>query len=345
MSESHVVKFPSIEEIRQTYEQIRPHILVTPVVPWVGKVADSLVGEDTKLFAKLELMQFAGSFKVRAVLSVMMKMTEEEKARGVVAISAGNHAIAVSYAADILKINAVVVMPKNVSWIRIEKCKSRGAKVVLAESLQDAFLVCKDIQDKENRFLVHPFEGPNTALGNATLGLEFVKQMQEEELDAVIVGVGGGGFAAGVSCAVKQLLPNCKVYGVEPEGANAVSLSFKTGSPQKLDKVDTIADSLSPPYALPYSFSLCKNFLEEIVTVSDQELCEAMAFLYYELKLAVEPAAAAACAAAFGPLKEKIKGKKVGVVLCGSSIDSDKFATFVKKGESRYLSVLRGVVC
>lgn len=331
----------TLDEIRAAHRTLQPHVLETPVVPWVGKVIDSLAGATTKVVCKLELMQFAGSFKVRAVLTVMMNMTKAQLANGVVAVSAGNHAIAVSYASSILGADAVVVMPKFVSQIRIDKCKSRGAKVVLVESLSDAFAKVKEIQISEKRELIHPFEGPFTALGNATLGVEFLDQVGGE-LDAVIVGVGGGGFLAGVACAVKEYNPKIEVYGVEPAGADALSRSLKAGSPQTLASVDTIADSLSPPYALPYSFSLCKQYVDDVVTVTDDEMCEAMAAVYYELKLAVEPGAAAACAGLFGPLRKRLEGKRVGVVLCGSSIDAAKFVTYMARGEERYRKVLLG---
>jgi len=288
-------------------------------------------------------MQYAGSFKVRGALLVMMHLSKEELSRGVTAVSAGNHAIAVSYAAEILGVDAAVVMPKFVSKVRVEKCKSRGARVVLVDSFDEAFSRAKELQEQEGRVMVHPFEGPYTALGTATLGLEFVEQA-ERPFDAVIIGVGGGGLAAGVAAAVKQTLPECQVFGVEPYGADSMYRSIAAGKPQTLDKVDTIADSLGAPYALPYSFSLCERYLDQVVRVSDQELCEAMAFLFYDLKLAVEPAAAAACAALFGPLSKQLGGKRIGMVLCGSSIDADDFISYLQRAEGKYMKYLAGTV-
>ena len=332
-------KAPSLDAIRQAQKKLDSYILKTPVVPWIGKVIDRVLSEDTELIAKLELMQYAGSFKVRGALLVMMNLSEEERRHGVVAVSAGNHAIAVAYAAEKLGVSAKVVMPKNVSKVRIEKCRSRGAEVVLAEDLKAAFAKVEELQKAENRAFVHPFEGENTFLGTATLGLEFVEQV-EEPLDAVIVGVGGGGLAAGIAPAIKQLLPNCLVYGVEPDGADSISRSIEAGSPQILEKVDTIADSLGAPYALPESFSLCEQYLDQVVRVSDQDICEAMAYLFYDLKLAVEPAAAAACAGLFGPLRDRLIGKQIGVVLCGSSIDASSFITYLERAKGAYMKHL-----
>ena len=162
-----------------------------------------------------------------------------------------------------------------------------------------------------------------TALGTSTLGLEFAREALA--LDALIVPIGGGGLCAGVASAFKLVQPDCKVYGVEPEGADSMTRSFKAGSPQTIDKVRTIADSLGAPYALPYSYALCKANVDEIVLVDDAALGRAMGLLFLEIKLAVEPAGAAATAALLGPLRARLQGKRVGIIVCGANID---FATF-----------------
>ena len=151
---------------------------------------------------------------------------------------------------------------------------------------------------------------------------------QVENLDAVIVPVGGGGLIAGIACAVKQMQPRCKVYGVEPEGADSMTRSFAAGSPQSIEKVRTIADSLGAPYALPYSFGIARRFVDEMVTIPDDAMQRAMGLLFAAMKLAVEPAGAAATAALCGPLRERLAGKRVGVIVCGSNID---IATFAKQ--------------
>ncbi len=183
------------------------------------------------------------------------------------------------------------------------------------------------IQEEEDRFLVHPFEGPLTALGTATLGLEFAEQAPD--LDAIIIPIGGGGLAAGVAAAFKQLQPQCRVYGVEPEGADSMRRSFVAGSVQAIDKVRTIADSLGAPMALPYSFDLCRRYVDEIVLVSDDEMRAAMRLLFLGMKLAVEPAGAAATAALCGPLLDDLRGKRIGIIVCGSNIDSTTFAQMI----------------
>ncbi|MGH8155648.1 MAG: pyridoxal-phosphate dependent enzyme, partial [Rhodanobacteraceae bacterium] len=203
-------------------------------------------------------------------------------------------------------------------------CRAYGAEVVLMDDVYAAFAEVERIQRDEGRTFIHPFEGELTVLGTATVGYELCNQVAQ--LDAVIVPIGGGGLIAGVACAVKQMQPDCTVYGVEPEGADSMSRSFAAGSPQKLEHVDTIADSLGAPYALPYSFGIAHRFVEEIVTLPDDAFQRAMGLLFADMKLAVEPAGAAATAALCGPLRERLAGKRVGVIVCGTNIDVATFA-------------------
>jgi threonine dehydratase len=195
---------------------------------------------------------------------------------------------------------------------------------VLVDDVQQAFARVQQIHHEEGRAFVHPFEGPLTALGTATLGLELCQQVPD--LDAIIVPIGGGGLCAGMAAAVKQLQPRCQVYAVEPTGANSMYLSFQADSPQPVDQVRTIADSLGAPYALPYSFELCRHYVDDLVLIDDDAMRRAMGLLYSSMKLAVEPAGAAATAALCGPLRARLVGKRVGVLVCGSNIDLESFA-------------------
>jgi len=176
--------------------------------------------------------------------------------------------------------------------------------------------------------MVHPFEGPYVAQGAGTLGLEFVEQV--EGLEAVVIAIGGGGLCGGSAAAIKQMTAQCEVYGVEPEGADSMRRSFEAGEPVTLASVNTIADSLAPPMALPYSFGACRRYVDDIVTVSDAEIRGGMLALFSDLKLAVEPAGATATAALLGPLRHRLRGKKVGVVVCGSIIDVESFANHIR---------------
>lgn len=315
---------PDLDAIDAAAAALRGRLVETPVLELPGGRLGSGAEE---LVLKLELFQHTGSFKPRGALTVMLGLPADALARGVTAVSAGNHAIAVAFAARQLGTSAKVVMMRAASPARVAKCRAHGAEVVLAADVHAAFAEVERIARDEGRTLVHPFEGPRTALGTATLGREWLRQ--SGPLDAVIVPVGGGGLAAGVGCAVKRMAPSTQVLGVEPEGADSMRRSLAAGRPQAIERVATIADSLGAPFALPYSFALCRRHLDDLVLITDEAMRGAMRLLYDELKLACEPAGAAATAALLGPLRERLKGRRVGVLLCGSNIDLARFAELV----------------
>ena len=317
-------RFPTIDDIRAAREQLGDRVRETPVWRWRGDAIDRVIGASTQAFLKLELFQYTGTFKARGALLNAMALTADARQRGVTAVSAGNHAIAVAFAARAVGTTAKVVMPKTANPARVALCRTYGAEVVLTDDVFTAFAEVKRIESEEGRTFIHPFEGELTVLGTATAGYELCNQV--ENLDAVIVPVGGGGLIAGIACAVKQMQPHCKVYGVEPEGADSIARSFAAGTPQKLEHVDTIADSLAAPYALPYSFGVARKFVDGIVTIPDAAMQRAMALLFTDMKLAVEPAGAAATAALCGPLREQLDGKRVVLVVCGTNVDLDSFA-------------------
>ncbi len=315
---------PTVAEIVAARVRLGDRVVETPVWRWQARDLTALVGADTEVILKLELFQYTGSFKPRGALTVMLDLDADVLAQGVTAVSAGNHAIAVAFAANLLGTTAKVVMPRTASPFRVARCRSYGAEVVLVDDVQQAFARVQQIHHEEGRAFVHPFEGPLTALGTATVGLEFCQQASD--LDAIIAPIGGGGLCAGIAAAVKQLQPRCQVYGVEPTGANSMYLSLQAGAPQSIDQVRTIADSLGAPYALPYSFELCQRYLDDLVLIDDDAMRRAMGLLYGSMKLAVEPAGAAATAALCGPLLDRLRGKRVGVLVCGSNIDLESFA-------------------
>lgn len=324
---------PALDAIRSTAARLAGKVLATPVWRWQTGAVASRLQPSTEVWLKLELLQTTGSFKLRGALNCVEAMDADAKRRGIVAASAGNHAIAAAYAARIAGTSATVVMPQHASPLRIAACEGFGAKVVLVPNVHEAFARAQALVAEEGRTMIHPFDGPLTSLGTATVGLEFMQQVPD--LEAVVVPVGGGGLISGIAAAVKQLNPACRVYGVEPTGADAMFRSFQAGEPVKLEKVDTVADSLGAPYALPYSFGLCRRFVDEVVRVSDDEMCRGMHDLFVDMKLAVEPAPAAAVAALFGPLKARLDGRRVGLVMCGSNIDAARHAALVARGAPR----------
>ena len=322
--------FPTLEDIRRAAARLSGKILHTPVWRWQTGIAESAGNDAAEIWLKLELFQKTGSFKLRGALNCAVALDAEARRHGVVAVSAGNHAIAVAFTARLLGMSAKVVMPQHASPARIAACNEFGAEVILVADVHQAFLRGKQIEMEESRTMIHPFEGPLTAEGAATVGLEFMEQVTG--LDAVIVPIGGGGLCAGIASAVKQMDARCAVYGVEPFGADALYRSLQSGKPETLERVDTVADSLGAPYALPYSFGACRRFVDAVVRVSDDELCRSMYVLFRDAKLVAEPAAAAATAALFGPLREKLAGQRVGLIVCGSTIDSIRYAELLERG-------------
>ena len=321
---------PTIAMIEATRERIAPYVIETPTLPYYGCEGPRLLGEGTEVWLKLELLQRTGSFKPRGAVNVMVNLSAEERARGITALSAGNHAIATAYGAQVLGISAKVVMPRSANPFRIELCRSFGAKIVFADSLQELFRIVERLQAEEGRVQVHPFEGPRTFEGTATVGWEFCRDAPD--LDAVIVPVGGGGLIAGIAAAVKQLRPTCQVFGVEPVGAQGMTLSLAAGEALPEVPVKTIADSLGPPFHTPGAFSLVQRFVDAVVTVEDRELVETMELMFGDLKLVVEPAGAAALAALLGPLRARLAGKRVGLVVCGANIDVKSYGRLLDLG-------------
>lgn len=320
---------PSLAEIRATGEHLSGRIARTPVFDWDGPEIRALLPARTEVNLKLELFQHTGSFKARGALAVMLGLSPDQLARGVTAVSAGNHAIATAWAAGELGAHAKVVMLASANPARIEKARGYGAELVMVPDVAAAFATAERIGREEGRAFVHPYEGPLTARGTATIGLEWLEQVPE--LEAVVIPVGGGGLLAGMACAVKQMRPACRVFGVEPFGADSMWRSMAAASPQRLERVATIADSLGAPYALPYSFGLCRLFVDEMVRIEDAAMVDAMRLVHDTLKLALEPAGAAATAALLGPLRDRLAGCRVGILVCGSNID---VATFTRVLES-----------
>jgi len=317
-----------IDAIRALQKTLRPRLIHTPVVRCPG--LEGRYGGDVEIYAKLEFLQHTGTFKARGALAALGRLGQEQLRAGVTAVSAGNHAIAVAFAARELGTSAKVVMIRSANPFRVERCQHFGAEVIFADDVHSAFKRAESIQSKEGRFFVHPFEGSDIVLGTATVGAEICDQVGG--CDAVLVPVGGGGLCAGVASAVKQLNPSCEVLGVEPEGADTMHRSFRAGSPQGIQRVTTIADSLGAPFAMPLSFGLCRDNVDELVMVDDEQLRVAMGTLYHDMRIAVEPACSATTAALLGPLRNRFRKKRIVLLLCGSNIDWQTFSKQAQLG-------------
>lgn len=282
------------------------------------------VGGATEVFAKLEFLQQTGTFKARGALATLLGLSDAQRAQGVTAVSAGNHAIATAFAAKTVGASAKLVMMQASNPARVAACEALGAEVVLMDDVHSAFAEAERIEQVEGRYFVHPFDSPSIAMGTGTLGLEVCEQL--DGADAVIIPVGGGGLISGMANAIRQLKPDVAIYGVEPQGADSMSRSFAAGAPQRIDQVNTVADSLGAPFALPYSYELARANVDRIVLIDDEAMRRAMGWIFREMKFALEPACVASTVALLGPLRETLAGKRVVLTFCGSNIDWQSFS-------------------
>lgn len=323
-SDSRMQNYPTLEDFATTRRLIAPYTRTTPCISLpAGEIPGTEGGPE--LVFKLELLQVTGTFKARGALAVMLALAPDARDRGVTAVSAGNHAIAVAYAARALGMTAKLVVMKTINPARLQRVRDYGAEVEIAADGKSAFARAAEIVAAEGRTMVHPFEGPLTAAGAGTAGIEWLEQAPG--LDAVVIAVGGGGLIAGVSSAVKQVSPTTRVFGVEPVGADSLTRSLAAGGAIPLPPVSTVADSLAPPMTLPYSFGVCQRFVDSVACVTDEQMRRAMGTTFASLKLAVEPAGAAALAGVLGPLRPALAGmRRVGVFVCGSNIDLASYA-------------------
>ena len=318
---------PNLRSMQEARQFLAGKIVKTPVLELSSTKIKNFMPKDSNVRMKLELFQQTGSFKSRGVLLALDKLTAEQKKAGVVAVSAGNHALAVSWAAKSANVHAKVVMLEKSDPIRIQGCRDFGAEVILCSDVGDAFLSMEEIAKSEGRAILQPFDSEEMILGSASCGLEIIEDCPE--LEVAIVPIGGGGLISGIAAAIKQSKPSVIIYGVEPEGADSMYQSFHRQKAVKLKKVNTIADSLGSPMAMTYSFGIAQNFVDAIVRVKDEELVRAMHLMRENLNLMVEPACAASLAGLPGPLKEMVQAKSISIIACGSNISYDRYQKLV----------------
>ncbi|MBL8958469.1 MAG: threonine/serine dehydratase [Gemmatimonadetes bacterium] len=276
----------------------------------------------TRVSPKLELFQKTGSFKVRGVINTLAQLSPDERARGVVSMSAGNHAQALAWGASQLGIAATIVMPATAMASKVEATRGYGGTVV--QTADDLLATARGIREREGRTLIHPFDDPRVIAGQGTVGLEIVEDVPD--VDVVLVGCGGGGLLSGVAAAVKALRPSARVIGIEPEGSAVMSLSLAAGSPQRLQVNKTIADGLAPPFTGANAFAHVRALVDDVITVSEAQILDGMRALMERCKLFVEPSAGAAVAPLLTPHPLVPHGARVVPIVCGGNIDLAKVA-------------------
>ncbi|MBE6104973.1 threonine ammonia-lyase [Anaerovibrio lipolyticus] len=279
------------------------------------------------VYLKPENLQNTGSFKLRGAYNKISQLSDEEKKIGVITASAGNHAQGVAFAAQKLGVNAVICMPATTPLLKVEATKAMGAEVVLhGDSFDDAYAKSLELQKKKGYVYIHPFNDKQVLLGQGTTALEIIDQLKD--VDAILVPIGGGGFASGVTLATKAVNPHVKVIGVEPEGAACMENSFARGQVSSLSFVETVADgcAVKTPGDLTYAF--CKKYLDQIITVSEMEIMSALLSLIEKHKLIAEGAGVLSLAALN---KLPFKGKKVAAIISGGNIDISTISALIDK--------------
>ena len=282
------------------------------------------------LYLKTENLQVTGSFKVRGAYYKMTRLSDEEKARGVIACSAGNHAQGVALAARENGIKAVICLPEGAPISKVEATKSYGAEVCLVPGVyDDAYKKALQLRDEKGYAFLHPFDDEDVIAGQGTIALEILEQLQG--VDAVLVPIGGGGLISGIAYTIKTLAPNVKVYGVQAAGAPSMAQSIAHSQIEELKSVSTIADGIAVKRPGGLTFEIVKNYVDGIVTVTDDEISAAILALMEKQKLVAEGAGAVAVAAAmFG--KVDLQGKKAVCVVSGGNIDVTILSRVISRG-------------
>ena len=305
----------TLDDVRAAQGRIRPHLHRTPLI----HTATLSRMTHTDLWLKAEVFQKTGSFKTRGALNAVLQLTPEQRARGVVTISAGNHGQGLAWAASMVGARCVVFMPEHAIPTKVEAIKGYGAECRFAPSMEQVFPAMEAYQQEHGLTYVPPFSDPAIIAGQGTVGLEILEDLPDVE--AVVVPVGGGGLLAGIALAVKSVKPEVRVVGVEPEGACAVKQSLETGQLVTLTHIDTIADGLAAPFAGAVSQAIIERYADDIVLVSDEEIITALRLIVERAKVVVEPSGAAAVAALLAGKAGVPQGAKTVAILSGGNVD------------------------
>lgn len=308
------------------------HVLKS-VVRHTDLIKAPAINPDVDIWLKPENLQVTGSFKVRGSGYMISQLSDAEKAKGVIACSAGNHAQGVALAATKYGIKSVICLPDGAPISKVEATKGYGAEVVMVEGVyDDAYAEAIRLRDEKGYTFIHPFDAENVIAGQGTIGLEIMNEMPD--VDAIIVPIGGGGLISGVALAAKKLNPGVKVYGVQAAGAPSMFNSVKDGKIERLDSVSTIADGIAVKEPGENTFKYVNEFVDEIVTVTEDEIATAILTLIEQHKMIAEGAGAVSVAAAMFD-KVPIKGKKVVCIVSGGNIDVTILSRVIKRGLSR----------
>lgn len=301
------------------------------VVRETDMIAAPKINPCANVYLKTENLQVTGSFKVRGSYFKISQLSEEEKAKGVIACSAGNHAQGVALAATKNGIKSIICLPDGAPISKVEATKKYGAEVCLVKGVyDDAYNKAIELRDANGYTFIHPFNDPDVIAGQGTIGLEILNQLPDA--DVVVVPVGGGGLVAGVAYAIKQLKPNCRVYGVQAAGAPSMKQSIEDGSIETLGNVNTIADGIAVKTPGDLTYELCSKYVDGIITVTDDEIALAILTLLEQQKLISEGAGAVSVAAVMNGKVPDIRNKNVCCLVSGGNIDVTILSRVIERG-------------
>ena len=312
-----------IADIRLAQERIKPYVKRTPLER--SETLSRILG--TNVFVKYELFQHTGSFKPRGAFNKLLSLTPEEQSRGVVAVSGGNHAQAVAYAANTLGIDAVIAMPENTPANYLDATRGYGASVVLEANIAAAFDRAAEYE-AQGRVFVHPFDDPLVIAGQGTVGLEIMEDLPDAT--DIIASIGGGGMATGVAVAAKSVKPEVRAWGVETVGADAMSQAIAAGEPVTLPAITSIAKTLGAPYVTQLTLDLVRRYLESVTVVPDAEAVESIVLIAERLKVLTEPAASCTLAAARRLRKNFGADSNLVLVLCGGNLSVSDLCGYLR---------------
>ncbi len=313
----------NFDDILAAKRRLLPFLSPTPCPR--EEVVENTLDYHSPIYFKLETRQPVGSFKIRGALNALLQLSEEEKERGVITRSSGNFSSSLSYAAEQLNIPLTVVMPQNASAVKVEICKQHGARVVLASSYVECDAVVRRLSDEQGLTRLHPFDHEAVIAGQGTTALEILDSTPS--IHHFFCPVGGGGLMGGASLAIKTLSPDIITWGIEPEGANDYTLSRLQGKKVQLNHIDTIADGLRTPTVGDKTFPLLNTYVDEVITVTDKEIIQAMQELYQLLGVTTEPSGAVSYAG-FKKVHDEISGG-VAILLSGKNVEEEFFNTVI----------------
>lgn len=314
---------PSYEDVCAASKRIEGHANKTPVL--TSRTVNAELGAE--VYFKCENFQRIGAFKFRGAMNTLLKLTQEQKAAGVVAFSSGNHAQAIALSAKLLEVPATIVMPNDAPAAKARATAGYGANIVRYDRYtEDREQIGRALAEEKGLTLVPPYDHPDVIAGQGTAAKELIEEVGE--LDVLFVPLGGGGLLSGSALAAKRLSPRCEIIGVEPEAGNDGQQSLRSGSIVHIDTPETIADGAQTQHLGQYTFEVIRANVADILTASDAELVDSMRFFAERMKIVVEPTGCLGFAAARAQ-KAKLAGKRVGIIVSGGNIDISRYSSLL----------------